>query len=122
MTNFYSFLNTCQSKALASTQGGSNWKTNKSTMGRDWSDSEFGHTLGNTLLAPNPPYYNCNMESWGGDFHAPGMYSMSSFHPGGANAAFADGSVRFIKSSTALNVMWYLGSKAGGEVVSSDSY
>ena len=63
-------------------------------MGRDWSDSEFGHTLGNTLLAPNPAYYNCNMESWGGDFDAPGMYNMSSFHPGGANAAFADGSVR----------------------------
>ncbi len=119
---FMAFLNTCQSKALASIQGGSNWKTNKSTMGRDWSDSEFGHTLGNTLLAPNPSYYNCNMESWGGDFDAPGMYSMSSYHPGGANAAFADGSVRFIKSSTAMNIMWYLGSKAGNEVMSSDSY
>ncbi len=50
------------------------------------------------------------------------MYNLSSFHPGGANAAFADGSVRFIKSSTALNVIWYLGSKAGSEVLSSDSY
>ena len=83
----------------------------------------FGHTLGTTLLPPNSAYYNCNMEAWGGDFDAPGMYNLSSFHPGGANAAFADGSVRFIKSSTSMNIIWYIGSKAGnGEVVSSDSY
>jgi hypothetical protein len=36
--------------------------------------------------------------------------------------AFADGHVQFIKSSTAQNIMWYLGSMAGGEVISSDSY
>ena len=82
----------------------------------------FGHTLGTTLLAPNPVYYNCNMESWGGDFDAPGMYNLSSYHPGGANAAFADGSVRFIKSSTANSVIWALGSKAGGDIVSFDQY
>ena len=82
----------------------------------------FGHTLGTTLLGPNPSYYNCNMESWGGDFDASCMINMSSYHPGGANAAFADGSVRFIKSSVAMNIMWSLGSKAGGEIVSSDQY
>jgi prepilin-type processing-associated H-X9-DG protein len=62
------------------------------------------------------------MESWGGDFDAPGMYNLSSYHPGGANAAFADGSVRFIKSSTSNQVIWSLGSKAGSEVVSADQY
>jgi len=119
---FTTFLNTCQGKALASTQGGSNWKTNKSLLGRDWAQGMFGHTLGTTLLAPNPVYYNCNMESWGGDFDAPGMYNLSSYHPGGANAAFADGSVRFIKSGTDMRVIWSLGSKAGGDLVSSDQY
>ena len=122
MTAFTAFLQTCQGAAPASTGGGSNWKTNKSMLGRDWNQGMFAHTLGTTFLAPNPSYYNCNMESWGGDFDAPGMYNMSSYHPGGANAAFADGSVRFIKSSTAMNIMWGLGSKAGGEVLSSDSY
>jgi prepilin-type N-terminal cleavage/methylation domain-containing protein/prepilin-type processing-associated H-X9-DG protein len=122
MQAFTTFLQTCQGAAPASTQGGSNWKTNKSTMGRDWMMGMFGHTLGTTLLPPNPPYYNCNMESWGGDFDAPGMYNLSSYHPGGANVAFADGSVRFLKSSAAWNVMWGLGSRAGGEVISSDSY
>jgi len=122
LAGFMTFLQTCQGAAPASTQGGSNWKTNKSLLGRDWNQGMFGHTLGNTLLAPNPAYYNCNMESWGGDFDAPGMYNLSSYHPGGANVAFADGSVRFLKSSTSMNVMWGLGSKAGGEVLSSDSY
>ena len=122
MTAFTAFLQTCQGKALSSTAGGSNWKTNKSSLGRDWMMGMFGHTLGTTLLSPNPSYYNCNMESWGGDFDAPGMYNVSSYHPGGGNVAFADGSVRFIKSSTAMNVMWSLGSRAGGEVLSSDSY
>jgi prepilin-type N-terminal cleavage/methylation domain-containing protein/prepilin-type processing-associated H-X9-DG protein len=119
---FTQFLQTCQGAAPASTSGGSNWKTNKSMVGRDWNQGMFGHTLGNTLLPPNPAYYYCNMESWGGDFDAPGMFGLTSFHPGGANAAFADGSVRFIKSSTAMNIMWYLGSRAGGEVVGSDQY
>jgi len=122
MSNFQAFLAVCQGKALASITGGSNWKTNKSLLGRDWNQGMFGHTLGNTFMAPNPAYYNCNMESWGGDFDAPGMYNMSSYHPGGANAAFADGSVRFIKSSTSLPVMWSLGSRNGGEITSSDSY
>jgi prepilin-type N-terminal cleavage/methylation domain-containing protein/prepilin-type processing-associated H-X9-DG protein len=119
---FNLFLQTCVGAAPASITGGSNWKTNKSTMGREWAQGMFGHTLGTTLLAPNPPYYNCNMESWGGDFDAPGMYNMSSYHPGGANAAFGDGSVRFIKSSTNQVVIWNLGSKAGGDIVAADQY
>ena len=46
----------------------------------------------------------------------------SSNHPGGVNALFADGSVHFIKNSV-NPVTWYgLGTIAGGEVISSDSY
>jgi prepilin-type N-terminal cleavage/methylation domain-containing protein/prepilin-type processing-associated H-X9-DG protein len=46
----------------------------------------------------------------------------SSFHSGGVNALFADGSVHFIKNSISP-VTWYaLGTIAGGEVISSDSY
>jgi prepilin-type N-terminal cleavage/methylation domain-containing protein/prepilin-type processing-associated H-X9-DG protein len=122
MPAFTAFLNACQGAAPGSIVGNSNWKTNKSSLGREWAQGMFGHTLGTTLLAPNPQYYNCNMESWGGDFDAPGMYNLSSYHPGGANAAFADGSVRFIKSSTAMNVIWSLGSKAGNDFASADSY
>jgi prepilin-type N-terminal cleavage/methylation domain-containing protein/prepilin-type processing-associated H-X9-DG protein len=45
-----------------------------------------------------------------------------SLHPGGANFAFADGSVRFVKQSISLVVYVALGSRAGGEVISSDAY
>jgi prepilin-type N-terminal cleavage/methylation domain-containing protein/prepilin-type processing-associated H-X9-DG protein len=46
----------------------------------------------------------------------------SSQHPGGVNTLFADGSVRFVKS-TVNPVTWRaLGSIAGGEVISGDSY
>jgi prepilin-type processing-associated H-X9-DG protein len=122
MDAFTAFLNTCQGAAPGSILGNQNWKNNKSNLGREWAQGQFGHSLGTTLLPPNSPYYNCNMEPWGGDFDNQSMINMSSYHPGGANVAFADGSVRFIKSSTAWPVIWGLGSKAGGEVLSADSY
>jgi len=46
----------------------------------------------------------------------------TSMHPGGANFLFGDGSVKFLKSSISLATYCALGSAAGGEVVSSDSY
>ena len=93
-----------------------------SHIGAGWHQGMFGWTLGNTLLPPNSPYPNCRMCSWDGDWDCPGIYGMSSYHPGGGNVAFADGSVRFLKTSTANTVVWSLGSRAQGEVISSDSY
>jgi prepilin-type processing-associated H-X9-DG protein len=40
-----------------------------------------------------------------------------SFHPGGANALFADGSVHFLKQSISIRVFARLVTRAGGEVV-----
>jgi len=49
------------------------------------------------------------------------MVGASSNHPGGVNCLFADGSVRFIKS-TVNYVNWYaIATPNGGETVSSDS-
>jgi len=45
-----------------------------------------------------------------------------SRHPGGANILFADGSVHFLKKSISLVTYCALGSRNGGEVLSSDSY
>lgn len=45
-----------------------------------------------------------------------------SLHPGGANFAFADGSVHFLKASIAMPTYAALGSRAGAEVISSDQY
>ncbi len=51
-----------------------------------------------------------------------GSAAASSNHSGGVNLAMADGSVRFIKNSISLPTWWALGSRDGGEVVSSDAY
>jgi prepilin-type N-terminal cleavage/methylation domain-containing protein len=48
--------------------------------------------------------------------------SYSSHHPGGANHAFGDGSVRFLKRSMSARVARLLGSRADGEIISSDQY
>ena len=48
--------------------------------------------------------------------------SASSYHPGGVNTLFADGSVRFIKNSVNGTTWRGLGTIAGGEVVSADQY
>ena len=46
----------------------------------------------------------------------------TSFHPGGSNFLFGDGSVKFLKNSISMITYCGLGSKAGGEVISSDAY
>jgi prepilin-type processing-associated H-X9-DG protein len=49
-----------------------------------------------------------------------GQFAFRSLHPGGVNFAKADGSVMFIKNSINLIVYRGLGTRAGGEVISSD--
>ncbi|MFO0864718.1 MAG: DUF1559 domain-containing protein [Gemmataceae bacterium] len=49
--------------------------------------------------------------------NAQGLYS---FHAGGANVLFCDGSVRFVTSGTDINVLAAMVTKAGGEVRASE--
>ena len=46
----------------------------------------------------------------------------SSFHPGGVNMLFLDGSVKFIKDSVGAQPYYGIATIAGGEVVGADQY
>jgi prepilin-type processing-associated H-X9-DG protein len=48
--------------------------------------------------------------------------SARSYHPGGVNALFADGSVRFVKDTIEWTTWRALGSVNGGEVISADKF
>jgi prepilin-type N-terminal cleavage/methylation domain-containing protein/prepilin-type processing-associated H-X9-DG protein len=56
---------------------------------------------------------------WGGVFAG---VTASSNHPGGVNVGFADGSVKFIKNNINVQTWWGLGTRNGGEIISSDAY
>jgi prepilin-type processing-associated H-X9-DG protein len=50
------------------------------------------------------------------------MVAASSYHPGGVNVLFMDGSVHFIKNSVSFQAWYAIATPGMGEVVSSDSY
>lgn len=95
------------------------------TVGNRWGWGAMAQTLFNTIVTPNSkqvPWNSCR-SSCTGCGPDDGMFSNAqSLHPGGVNVMFADGSVRFVKDSIAQQTWYALGTKANGEVISSDSY
>ena len=73
---------------------------------------------------PNKVYndvdINCSREKLGRPSFA--AVTARSYHAGGVNALMADGSVRFVKDSINGWAWRALGSVAGGEIVSADTY
>jgi prepilin-type N-terminal cleavage/methylation domain-containing protein/prepilin-type processing-associated H-X9-DG protein len=83
-----------------------------------WADSDNRITVtgtssdGLSSFGSGPCAMNCN--NLQGDIY--------SFHTGGANIVFADGSVRFVKDSVSITTLAALVTKGGGEVINPDSY
>jgi prepilin-type N-terminal cleavage/methylation domain-containing protein/prepilin-type processing-associated H-X9-DG protein len=111
----------CNSQA-GTTAGNTSWLLGYSwTMGYPW------HAVINRYDHYNTPNkVTCIIANettgsgyWGG---AAGMVTPSSNHPGGVNVCFTDGSVRFVKDSVNPQSWWAIGTRNGGETVSSDSY
>ncbi len=118
-----------QALAACSTYAQANAGTTSSSVGDTdggctWLDGYMGSTLFNTIAPPNNPQYawgSCQadpLDMWG----LAGVRQRVQQPPGGANYCFVDGSVRFLKSSIDIRNYWSLGTRAGGEVISSDSY
>ncbi len=94
-----------------------------SDQGMTWAIGIPSYSIGNILLAPNAKTPGCSTTSQSSNtIFSPGLWTLSSNHPGGANVAMADGSVRFLKDSVNLNTIWALGSRAQGEIISADSF
>jgi prepilin-type N-terminal cleavage/methylation domain-containing protein/prepilin-type processing-associated H-X9-DG protein len=91
-----------------------------------WSLGAYGFAAFNTIQTPNDSQYPTGgcQNGAGNEAWANGAWSIgaASAHPGGANVLMGDGHVFFVKSSVARQTWWNLGTKAGGEVVSSDQY
>ena len=118
VASFQAWLNACTA-ALQSTGRTSH----TSALGETWAIGLTGVSMGNLLVAPNPKYPNCDTGTASGNtLQNPGMYSLSSYHAGGANVLMLDGSVRFLKDTTSPQVIWALGSRDQGEIISADSF
>jgi prepilin-type N-terminal cleavage/methylation domain-containing protein/prepilin-type processing-associated H-X9-DG protein len=93
-------------------------------MGAGWSAQPIGMGGGYTHAQP-PNRPACFYNGDGGNPSAVvyrNLFGPSSRHPGGANVGFLDGSVKFIKNTVSLATWGALGTKAGGEVISADSF
>jgi prepilin-type N-terminal cleavage/methylation domain-containing protein/prepilin-type processing-associated H-X9-DG protein len=106
-------LCTAKWRTAGGVNGGPGWR---------WAVGAMGYTLFNTVAPPNTNGWGgCRMDCCVQAEHDHYVQCMSN-HPGGANVLLADGSVRFIKGSVNILTWWALGTRAGNEVISSDSY
>jgi prepilin-type N-terminal cleavage/methylation domain-containing protein/prepilin-type processing-associated H-X9-DG protein len=95
-----------------------------------WSNGNSFYDGFTTALPPNTkspagtPALDSDMSSEDEDDGGPTYAAVTSrsYHPGGINALFADGSVHSIKDSINWQTWRSLGTVGGGEVLSSDSY
>jgi prepilin-type N-terminal cleavage/methylation domain-containing protein/prepilin-type processing-associated H-X9-DG protein len=93
--------------------------------GYRWATGSPGVSAFMTIVPPNSqqyPWGGCRLDCKGCGYEFGEFQNATSNHPGGCNVLFADGSVRFVKSSIDMMTWWKLGTKAGNEVLSSDSY
>jgi prepilin-type processing-associated H-X9-DG protein len=65
---------------------------------------------------PNSRVPDCGVETIGGQ----GVFAARSYHPGGLNAAMADGSVRWVSAGIQADVWRGLATRAGAEILNLD--
>jgi len=94
--------------------------------GYRWACGAMGYSMFNTVIPPNGGgkvrWGNCRTDGCCAQAQHAHLQVASSNHPAGVNVAMGDGSVKFIKDSVNQTTWWALGSRAGGETISSDAY
>jgi prepilin-type N-terminal cleavage/methylation domain-containing protein/prepilin-type processing-associated H-X9-DG protein len=90
--------------------------------GRFWANGNQENSSFTTVVPPTSSVYTwetCSVQDSGNvQFHNANSYHAAN----GANILFADGSVKFIKSTINMQTWWGLGTRANGEVISADQY
>jgi prepilin-type processing-associated H-X9-DG protein len=115
LANTKAAIQACQTAWQTGTGG-----TADTQRGDNWSHGSMAIELFNTIVPPNYASFSyCSSIGSGGRSD---LSVADSYHPGGVNVTMADGSVRFVKNSINISTWMALGTKAGGEVISSDSY
>jgi prepilin-type processing-associated H-X9-DG protein len=107
------YTNCKNSQTLYTSQSGSSERV----VGDFWWCGQFYTGRYNHTMPPNSKLCTAGNDNYDAEAYGP-----LSLHPGGVNVGFADGSVRFVKSTISPQTWWALGTRAGGEVVSSDQY
>lgn len=91
-----------------------------------WASGLAAHTMFNHIQTPNDSQYKFAYCRHGcGPWCQPDgsvTVAATSNHSGGINALMADGSVRFVKNSIQRATWWALGTRAGGESISSSDF
>jgi prepilin-type N-terminal cleavage/methylation domain-containing protein/prepilin-type processing-associated H-X9-DG protein len=82
--------------------------------GYPWREGSIWRGGYNHLLAPNKPCWRVNAEWW--QLVTPA----SSWHTGGANVVFADGSVRFVRDDINPDAWTAAGSRGGNDIANID--
>src|SRR5262249_30296552 len=106
-TTFYS-ATAGGSTTVAWDQKGDDWKHNNCAQGGCYSH----------IMTPNKKACFFTDETSSHTYYT--IVGASSFHPGGVNVGFLDGSVKFVKSTVSPQTWWAIATMAGGEVVSAD--
>jgi len=86
----------------------------KLDAGRSWMLGGCIYTEFLVSAPPNSQVPDCGKRAAGGV----GVFAARSLHPGGVNAAMADGSVHFFKNGTNIQLWRALGTRGGSELVS----